>query len=644
MFSPQEKEVYNNLIRIVGSEMDIRIRQNIFLIQDKIYNKTCTAATRVSSGSLAEGLDLPGSDRDIMLVLNDVQVIQYVQHMNRSSQDTTLLMEDDMEFPGFSRLKLIAGGDGEYISNLTECFVETNNGIFLSNISFIRKFIELVINSKRSPHGPCLSDKDEMFDLAFCFHLHTWPRQAEQWIYRHRLGQWPTDIVINEIVNYGCILVPIGPKEIDNNELLWRMSFSMAEKQLSYSMNYTQILCYALLKLSLKNIIDRNDKVKGLLCSYFMKTAVFWLSEEIWANTFKLQNLFHCYFLCLQKIITWVKCCYCPNYFIPEHNMFRGKINRANSWLLINVLERLRNGEREALTVNTLFNSEAVLHDSCVKLEVFWYRVFECAIQFDIEKGYTLLNFIKSLAMSQSSSILSAICKYCYTSTSQKIVQKLPFPTTNIRYAHVIQRYHKHLHDGTKSDAVTGWLLYASFYYVLGQYNTTLKIIDHVLSRCTPDMIKLGRFSYTTDDIKYYKQNIGCSKITLNEKMRLATIGNVWYVKKSTLIPHELKLEVQDVDLMVPPVVMSHCLRFLCYHHLYNIVNRQQSLRDLYLTIKEMYFIDVNTFSYSLTILGVCNEIVGDKERAYYCYDAALQNEYEICRSAAKRKVNLNMT
>jgi hypothetical protein len=49
---------------------------------------------------------------------------------------------------------------------------------------------------------------------------------------------------------------------------------------------------------------------------------------------------------------------------------------------------------------------------------------------------------------------------------------------------HVIRRYHKHLHDGTKTDAVSGWLLYASFYYVLGQYNATLKIIDHALSRC----------------------------------------------------------------------------------------------------------------------------------------------------------------
>ena len=458
------------------------------------------------------------------------------------------------------------------------------------------------------------------------------------------MSKWPTDILINDIVNYGCILVPIGPKEIDNNELLWRISFSMAEKQLSHSMNYTQILCYALLKLSLKNIIDRNDKVKGLLCSYFMKTAVFWLSEEICTNTFKLQNLFHCYFLCLDKIITWVKCCYCPNYFIPEHNMFRGKINRANSWLLINVLERLRNGERAALTVNTLFNSEAVLHASCVKPELFWYRVININSAFDIEKGYTLLSFIKSLAMSQSSSILSEICKYYYASTCQIIVQKLLFTTTNIRYAHVIQRYHKHLHDGTKSNAVTGWLLYASFYYALCQYNTTLKIIDHVLSRCTPDMIMLRQNNYTTDDIKYYKQNVGSSYITLNEKMRLATIDNVCYVTQSPLIPDELQPEVQDGYFVVPPVVMSHCLRFLCHHHLHNIVNRQQSLRDLYLTIQERYFVNANQLSNSLTILGVCNEIAGDKETAYYCYDHALQNEYQICRSAAKRKVNLNMT
>ena len=207
--------------------------------------------------------------------------------------------------------------------------------------------------------------------------------------------------------------------------------------------------------------------------------------------------------------------------------MFRGKINRANSWLLINVLEKLRTGESEDLTVNTLFNSETVLHASCVKLEVFWYTTIKYISILEIETGYTLLSFIKSLAMSLSSSILSGICKYYYAVISQNIVQKLPFPTTNIRYAHVKQRYHKHLDDGTKSDAVTGWLLYASFYYTLGQYNTTLKIIDYVLSRCTPDMLMLHMPNYTTDDIMYYKQNVGCSNITLSEKMRLTMLSDV---------------------------------------------------------------------------------------------------------------------
>ena len=66
--------------------------------------------------------------------------------------------------------------------------------------------------------------------------------------------------------------------------------------------------------------------------------------------------------------------------------------------------------------------------------------------------------------------------------------------------------------------------------------------------------------------------------------------------------------------------------------------------RDLYPTLKEKYFVSENQLSDSLTILGVCNEIVGDKEAAYHFYDTALQRECCICSTAAKRKVNLSMT
>jgi hypothetical protein len=64
-----------------------------------------------------------------MLVLNTVHVIQNVQHMNCASRFSTLLMEYDMEFPGFSRLRLIAEGDHEYTFSSTGCFVELRSVI-----------------------------------------------------------------------------------------------------------------------------------------------------------------------------------------------------------------------------------------------------------------------------------------------------------------------------------------------------------------------------------------------------------------------------------------------------------------------------------------------------------------------------------
>jgi hypothetical protein len=56
-----------------------------------------------------------------------------------------------------------------------------------------------------------------------------------------------------------------------------------------------------------------------------------------------------------------------------------------------------------------------------------------------------------------------------------------------------------------------------------------------------------------------------------------------------------------------------------------------------------MHFVSEDQLSDSLTILGVCNEIVGDRDSANYHYDAALECEYQECRTAAERKVNLNM-
>jgi hypothetical protein len=72
-----EKEVDDNLIDVVGHKN----KTNMLLIMDKIHNKINTKTIQISSGSLAEGLDLPGSDipLDVMYVLSDSKVIQDAQ-------------------------------------------------------------------------------------------------------------------------------------------------------------------------------------------------------------------------------------------------------------------------------------------------------------------------------------------------------------------------------------------------------------------------------------------------------------------------------------------------------------------------------------------------------------------------------------
>jgi hypothetical protein len=43
---------------------------------------------------------------------------------------------------------------------------------------------------------------------------------------------------------------------------------------LIYSWNHSQIICYVLLKLLLKEVIKKNENVDKRFCSYFLKTNI----------------------------------------------------------------------------------------------------------------------------------------------------------------------------------------------------------------------------------------------------------------------------------------------------------------------------------------------------------------------------------
>lgn len=101
------------------------------MIFNAIYGKT-----QISSGSLAERLDLPGSDRDVMYVVNEIDHIDVIQNVRNIKQPKprtifTLLMETNTNHPGFTKLRLIAARNSSDIK-FAATFESTKTGIYLS--------------------------------------------------------------------------------------------------------------------------------------------------------------------------------------------------------------------------------------------------------------------------------------------------------------------------------------------------------------------------------------------------------------------------------------------------------------------------------------------------------------------------------
>ena len=190
-----------------------------------------------------------------------------------------------------------------------------------------------------TPHGPCgtcVAGTTEV-DFAYCIKSDKLPEEAHCFIRRlHRTG-WPSTSTLQRIVSNRCHFVAIGAKESPTELIEWRISFSATEKILIHSMNHVQFLCYGLLKIILKEAIDVNTEIKGLLCSYFMKTALFW---EIATNNLvrNSSNFLTCFWICFQRLLHWIHNEYCPNFFIPENNMFAGKVRGAARSRLLSFL------------------------------------------------------------------------------------------------------------------------------------------------------------------------------------------------------------------------------------------------------------------------------------------------------------------
>lgn len=97
-------EMTEKLIQVVGTFEDVKRRQRMFQIMNIINGYGDIDSVSISSGSLAEGLDIKGSDEDIALILKYITAVPSNVAFAPKNDETVVLVDFDQDFPGFATI------------------------------------------------------------------------------------------------------------------------------------------------------------------------------------------------------------------------------------------------------------------------------------------------------------------------------------------------------------------------------------------------------------------------------------------------------------------------------------------------------------------------------------------------------------
>ena len=290
------------------------------------------------------------------------------------------------------------------------------------------------------------------------------------------------------------LFVPIGSKGYKNEHMEWRISFSVGEILLIYSFTQTQLLCYALMNILFRDVVNRDSRCKDLICSFYIKNIIFWVSEETSLSIWRPENLISCFMRCLRRLIYCLECGICLHYFIPKINMFENKIEEKERQLLLGHLNALWSyGWRSVLLSEQLYTFPVLQHRiySNAEVKAEYIKRILCSRAVISVTGFNLKSYHKAVHFIRQFRRLKYFPRYFMRMICQNVVQRTPVVSLN-RNKDKYKQYRRRLCYLTQNihhDAVSGWLMLASFYYKMKQYNTALYIISYALSKCTPEKV-----------------------------------------------------------------------------------------------------------------------------------------------------------
>ncbi|KAK3100183.1 hypothetical protein FSP39_015889 [Pinctada imbricata] len=582
------------------------------------------------SGSCVEGFDLDTSDYDLMAIVKMFTVHDPTQEYNTDDQSVILLFKENTR-PMYSRLYLPNMLNPSQRIHCTEqiynTFYTKQNGKLYLSSSKIRAFVCEMNHFKAN--NRCVSTQDGNVDHVIAIPSYTWPYEAAGCLNRILRHGWPSLNVIRDMVQDGCLFVPIGCKTSPYEDIEWRMSFSLAEKRLVHSMNHTQFLTYALLKILLKEVIEEESDIKGLLCSHYMKTLVFWeiIDTNIpWIPSLLLQHSWNCF----RRLLSWIKNGYCPNFFVPENNMFFPRIHGRDKLTLMHFLCRIygdgylillkipsfRNGVERCGNIPRQTMNIGVRRSVIMKKFI---NLFGAHIKSNSNEMSEGLESLQSDLFSE----LSHFMNMCNLNLS--CFRKLCIQGSNMRGNR--KRYEQEkamfrILRASSPDCVQSNIFLAIYFYKCKRYETCVCLLHKLMKKINDKEII---YSWAFDVNKY--ASLGGDVFSVMSGMHRC-IASYIPLDSETSIPEisaeckKTEHDIKEVQLF-SPLVLTHFLLFLCHFRDGYITEAYVHLTNLKYDLQNdnEYHIPFSTTPISWEILGVCQEIIGDYQNALVSFD-----------------------
>ncbi|XP_033106383.1 uncharacterized protein LOC117108478 [Anneissia japonica] len=297
---------------------------------DAVFKKCMWPFYMYPSGSAHEGMpdDVCG-DQDNMMRMREFPLVIWQPPASGTHRIGYLTAEKNPNEPTYLRLRVPVLDKGCLNGGLRGG--TTDEGGYLKSSDFMNvNLINFISNHDNDIkiQGPALATSLDLegmsfvlnsMDAVFCLKCQLWPSITSDFFTRVRINNWPSEALLNRVSGLDCLVVAAAHPSTTSKDIEWRLSFSVAEKELIHEMYGPHFKCmYALKMLKKKYIVFSESEKPTPFCSYFIKTACLWMCESFSCTDNNVMDL-------IRIALDWLINCYqrriLPHYFVPQQNL-----------------------------------------------------------------------------------------------------------------------------------------------------------------------------------------------------------------------------------------------------------------------------------------------------------------------------------